>query len=65
MAEIINLNRYRKLKAREEKAAKAGENRVKRGRRKSDKATDNATRQGGEEALDGKHLGPPEEDTPA
>lgn len=65
MAEIINLNKYRKKKAREEKAAKADENRVKHGRRKSDKTADDTARKAGEETLDGKHLDPPEEDKPA
>ncbi len=37
MADLINLNRFRKEKARADKAAKADENRVRFGRTKAEK----------------------------
>ena len=40
MVEPINLNKYRKAKARAEKQQRAEENRIKHGRRKADKAHD-------------------------
>lgn len=54
MAEIVNLRRYRKEKAREEKMARAAERRAKSGRtktlrRKQEKNADRAARD-----LDGK-----------
>ncbi|MQQ07299.1 DUF4169 family protein [Epibacterium sp. SM1979] len=42
MAEIVNLNRFRKDKARADKKAQADENAVKFGRSKSDKALETA-----------------------
>jgi len=38
MAEIVNLNRVRKIKARESAEAKAAENRVKYGQSKTERA---------------------------
>lgn len=43
MAKIINLNRVRKLRGREDKAALAAINRVKFGRTKEQKARDQAS----------------------
>lgn len=40
MAEPINLNKFRKAKARAEKTQRAAENRVKFGRTKAEKARD-------------------------
>jgi len=40
MAEIINLNRQRKARARAAQAAKAQENRIRHGRTKAEKARD-------------------------
>lgn len=40
MAEIINLNRFRKDKARDEKAAQAAENRAASGRSKTEKTVE-------------------------
>lgn len=42
MAEIVNLNRARKAKARTDKRAKAASNRAKHGRTKGEKARDSA-----------------------
>jgi len=42
MAEIVNLNRARKAKARAERAAEAAANRVKHGRTGAEKANDRA-----------------------
>lgn len=40
MAKPINLNKFRKAKARAEKEQRAQENRIKHGRTKAEKATD-------------------------
>jgi hypothetical protein len=53
MAEIINLNKARKAKARVEKAAKAVENRVRFGRTKAKKAADRAEGARADRDLDG------------
>lgn len=42
MSNVINLNQFRKKKARAEKRAQAGENAVRHGRSKADKALDAA-----------------------
>ena len=52
MAEIINLNKARKAKARAAGAAKAVENRAKFGRTKAEKARDDAERTRIERAID-------------
>lgn len=44
MADIVNLNRFRKEKARNAKRAQADENAVKFGRSKADKRRDDALR---------------------
>ncbi|MDX2307563.1 MAG: DUF4169 family protein [Hyphomicrobium sp.] len=43
-AEIINLNKYRKAKARAEKEQAAAENRIRHGRTKGERARDEADR---------------------
>ena len=43
MAEIVNLNRFRKEKARADKKAQADENAVKFGRSKAEKTFESAT----------------------
>lgn len=53
MAEIVNLNRFRKTRQRQEDREKAAENRVRFGRNKSEKAADQQDR----ERLDRDHLG--------
>ncbi len=52
MAEIINLNKARKAKAKATSAAKAVENRAKFGRTKAEKARDAAERTRIERAID-------------
>lgn len=56
MAEIVNLNRYRKAKAKTEAARAADVNRVKFGRTKAERQADRrqAETEGGD--LDGKKL---------
>lgn len=56
MAEIVNLNKARKQKAREAKKAKAAENRVRFGRTKSEKETQAAQRDLKKHGLDGRLL---------
>jgi hypothetical protein len=53
MAEIINLNKARKARAKAASAAKAVENRAKFGRTSAEKARDAAERMRGERSLDG------------
>ena len=53
MAEIINLNRARKAKARVDKQADAQANRAKFGRSKAEKQADAAERARAERDLDG------------
>jgi hypothetical protein len=62
MAEIVNLNQYRKKKAQAEKKAKAARNRVKEGRSKSARTADQLARERGEKALDGTKVEPREDD---
>lgn len=56
MAEIINLNRFRKAKAKAEDARKAEANRAKFGRTKADKQADAKTQEQQARDLDGKKL---------
>ena len=53
MAEIINLNRARKARARAEKAADADANRHRFGRTKAQKAAEALDREQAERTLDG------------
>jgi hypothetical protein len=57
MAEIVNLRRARKDKARVAKDARAAENRTRFGRTKAEKRATEAERGRTETALDGKKLG--------
>jgi hypothetical protein len=52
MAEIVNLNRFRKKKAREEAAARAAENRVRFGRTTAEKERDAALEYEAQRRLD-------------
>lgn len=54
MAEPVNLNRFRKAKARAEKKTRAGQNTVKFGRTKAERQGDAATREKAKRDLDGK-----------
>ncbi len=56
MAEIVNLNRFRKTSARAQKARNAAENRVRFGRNKAERATDRAEARKSDQALDDKKL---------
>jgi hypothetical protein len=56
MGEIVNLNRFRKDKDRAEKAAKASENRVTHGRRKSDRDIEKAREDKAGKTLDQHRL---------
>ncbi len=56
MAEIVNLRRARKAKAREDAAAKADTNRLAHGRTKAEKAGQKAERTRGDRHLDGRRL---------
>ena len=53
MAEPVNLNRFRKNKARAGKKARADENAVKYGRSKADKTRDRAEAERAAQHLDG------------
>lgn len=53
MADVVNLNRARKARARAADKAKAAENRVRFGRSKAEKAASNLDRIRAERALDG------------
>lgn len=54
MADPINLNKFRKAKARAEKTARADANAVKFGRTKAEKQLDRARTQKAHRDLDGK-----------
>ena len=59
MAEIINLNRAKKAKARDSEARLAAENRVRFGRTKVEKANDRRDQERRQKFLAGKELTPP------
>lgn len=56
MAEIINLNRFRKARARTEREATADANRLAHGRTKAEKTQSNAERRLTERRLDAARL---------
>ncbi|HZP99572.1 MAG TPA: DUF4169 family protein [Reyranella sp.] len=58
MAEIVNLKRARKDKARREKDKEAAENRRRFGRTKAEKLADRATDEQARKTLDDKRLEP-------
>ena len=60
MAEIVNLNKFRKAKQRAEAKAKAAENRAKSGRTKAQKKQDRDETKAAEEKLEGHKLDEPE-----
>lgn len=53
MADVVNLNRFRKVKARAAEKRQAAENRVAFGRTKAEKAAEKAARDRAERTLDG------------
>lgn len=56
MADVVNLNQFRKAKARADKTKLAQDNRVKFGRTKADKAKDAKDRRQKSDTLDGKEI---------
>ncbi len=56
MAEIVNLNHFRKAKKKTDKAAQAPRNRVRHGRRKSDRKRDDLEEQRRQQNLEGRRL---------
>ncbi|MBE9554176.1 MAG: DUF4169 family protein [Proteobacteria bacterium] len=56
MAEIVNLNRYRKAREKERAQAEAEENRVRHGRTKAEKLRDADERDSETRSLDGAKL---------
>jgi len=54
LVEPINLNKYRKARARADKAQTAQENRIKFGRTKAEKTRDQQSKAKGQTDLDGK-----------
>jgi len=58
MAEIVNLRRARKAKVREDAAAKAERNRLKRGRTRAEKTAQTAEKGRSEKQLDQRRLTP-------
>lgn len=57
MGDIVNLNKYRKERARNAEKRGARENRVRHGRTGSDKAADKRALEDAAKALDGKRRG--------
>jgi len=54
MADVVNLNQFRKSKTRADKDKKAHDNRIKFGRSKADKRKDEAALEKHKRELDGK-----------
>lgn len=61
MADIVNLNRFKKAKARESDTRLAAENRVRFGRSKTEKANDRWEKERRAQLLAGKELSPKDE----
>ena len=55
---IVNLSRFRKQKARQDKAERAADNRARHGRTKAEKARDKAETTRAEKAHEGRRLAP-------
>lgn len=62
MGTVVNLNRYRKQKARKDAEALAAANRAKFGRSKGEKARDAALSEDAQRKLDALRREPPAED---
>ena len=56
MAEIVNLRRARKDKARQQRESEAGANRRRLGRTKAEKAADKDTQERAQRDIDGKKI---------
>ena len=65
MADVVNLNQFRKAKARTEKEKRASENRVKFGRTKAEKQAEDTNQALIEKKLKGKKLGDDDEQDPS
>ena len=61
MADIVNLNRFKKAKARQSETRLAAENRVHHGRGKAEKAKDHREQERRAQLLAGKKLTPAED----
>lgn len=59
MGDVVNLNRYRKLRTRADAAAKAADNRATFGRTKADKQRELSEAERKRRELDGKRLDDP------
>ncbi|OYW66507.1 MAG: hypothetical protein B7Z40_11195 [Bosea sp. 12-68-7] len=62
MAEIVNLRRARKQRARQEAEQQAQQNRIAFGRTKAERSLTQAERDKAARALDGHHLAPPDDE---
>jgi hypothetical protein len=62
MAEIINLNKVRKARAKAGAQQQAAENRIRHGRTKAEKQAERAATEAAAKKLDGHHLAPKDED---
>ena len=62
MTEVVNLNKFRKVKKRGADQQSAKENRRLHGRTKAEKAKDQAEKSGAENKLDGRKITTPETD---
>ncbi|MDQ2102360.1 DUF4169 family protein [Azospirillum isscasi] len=56
MADVVNLNRFRKMRQKEERGKTAEENRVRFGRTKAEKLRDRQEAERRDAALDGKKV---------
>lgn len=65
MGDVISLNRFRKAKERAEAARKAEENRARHGRTRADKELVRREQERQDAELDGKRLGPEDDDADA
>lgn len=63
MGDVVNLNKYRKERARAESRGRAAGNRVRHGRSKAERKLADAERERGEKMLD-RHLKDSSEDEP-
>ena len=64
-ADIVNLNKFRKAKARVDKEKRASENRVKFGRTKAEKEAEDANQSLMDKKLKGKKLGDDDDQEPS
>jgi Domain of unknown function (DUF4169) len=60
MGDVVNLNKFRKQKAKEERSKEAGANRIKHGRTKAERELEAKTKAAEVRHLDGHRLDPKE-----